>query len=143
VGLEGLLTELGVAAVLDSVELKTVRVGVDEVILGEEVRDTIHSGTHGEHHHDDDLVIGHLVLTKISDILSNIVGHLRSGGRYAIVVLDHTIVELRRHSDNHVIVVGVEIATFRDIVTEGSIVMVASQQVVRIVVETRLMGGGL
>jgi len=51
--------------------------------------------------------------------------------------------ELRRHGDNHVIEVGVEVTTFRDIVTERSIVVVASQQVVGVVVETRLVSGSL
>jgi len=66
------------------------------------------------------------------------VGHLGGGRGGAVVVLDHTIVELGRHGDNHVIVVGVEVATLGDIETEWGSVMVASQQVIGVVGETRL-----
>jgi len=38
--------------------------------------------------------------------------------------------ELRRHGDDHVIVVGIEIAALGNVQTEGSVVMVTSQQVV-------------
>ena len=78
-GLEGLLTELLVATVLDSVELHAVRVGVHEVILGEEVGDEVESGRKRQHHHDDDLVIGHLLLAEVGDVLCDIVGHLGGG----------------------------------------------------------------
>ena len=48
--------------------------------------------------------------------------------------------ELRWHSNDHVIVVRVEITTFRHIKTERWLVMISGQQVIRIVSETRLMG---
>jgi len=143
VGLESLLTELLVATVLDSVEFETVRVRVHEMVLGEQVGDTVHEGREGKHHQDNNLVIGNLLLAEVSNVLSNVVGHLRGRRRNTIVILDHAVVELRRHSDNHVIVVGVEVTTFRHIVTERSIVVIASQQVVGVVVETGLMSGGL
>jgi hypothetical protein len=52
-------------------------------------------------------------------------------------------VKLRRHSDNHVIVVRVEVATFGDIMTEGRVIMIASQQVIGVAGKTGLMGSSL
>ena len=48
--------------------------------------------------------------------------------------------ELRGHSDDHVIVVGVEVATLGNVKTEGRLVMITSQQIVRVVDQTWLMG---
>ena len=142
-GLEHLFTELFVATRLDSVEFEPVRVGVDVVGLGEHVRDRVERGDDSEHHADDDLLIRGLVLSKERDVLGDIVGHLRGRRRRAIFVLDHTVMELRGHGNNHVIEVGVEVAALRDIEAEGRRVMVASQEVVRVVRETGLMGTSL
>ena len=46
--------------------------------------------------------------------------------------------ELGRHSNNHVIVVGVKVSALWDIKTEWGRVMVASQQIVGVVGKTRL-----
>lgn len=43
VGLEGFFSELSVASVLDSVDLKSVRVAVDVMVLCEHVRYWVHS----------------------------------------------------------------------------------------------------
>jgi hypothetical protein len=45
--------------------------------------------------------------------------------------------ELGRHGNDHVIKVGVEVSAFRDIQTEGRVVVVTSQQVVGVVDHTR------
>jgi len=66
------------------------------------------------------------------------VGHLWGGGGCAVVVLNHTVVQLWGHGDNHVIVVRVEVATLWHIETEWWGVMVASEQVVWVVGQTRL-----
>jgi len=71
------------------------------------------------------------------------VSHLRGGGRSSIVVLNHTVVQLWRHGDNHVIEVGIEVTTFWNVVTEGGFVMVTSQQVVSIVGQTDLVSSNL
>ena len=141
--LEHLLTELLVAAGLDSVELQSVRVGVHVVILGEHVRERVERGDDSEHDADDDLLVGLLVLAEVGDVLGDVVSHLGRGGRRAVIVLDHTVVELRGHGDDHVIEVGVEVATLRDIQAEGRGVVVASQQVVRVVRQTGLMSACL
>ena len=143
VGLEHLLAELLVAAGLDGVELEPVRVGVHVVGLGEQVRDRVEGGDDGEHHHDDDLLVGGLVLAEVGDVLRDVVGHLRGRRRGAIVVLNHAIVQLRGHSDDHVIVVRVEVTTLRHIETERRLVVVAGQEVVGVVDETGLMGASL
>ena len=77
-GLEHLLTELLVSTRLDSIELKTVGVRVHVVILSEHVRDGVESGDDGEHHHDDDSLVGLLALSEVTDVFGDIVGHLRS-----------------------------------------------------------------
>lgn len=135
-GLEGLLTELFVSTVLDGIHLETVRVGVDVMVLGEQVADGIESEGNEEDHGEHNLGVRNLRFTEVGDIFSDIMGHLRSGRRSSIIVLNHTIVKLRRHSNNHMIEVGVEVSALRDIETERSVVVVTSQQVVRIGAET-------
>jgi hypothetical protein len=120
-----------------------VGVGVDVMVLGEHVGDGVED--HGGHqdHTEDDLGVGDLVSSKESDVFRNIMGHLRGRRWGSIIVFDHTVMELRRHGDNHVIEVRVKVATFRYINTERSRVVVSSQEIVRIVVETRVHGGSL
>jgi len=138
--LEHLLTELLVTTALNSVELETVGVRVHVMVFGEQVRDGVEGSNYTEHQGDDDLLIGGLVTAKVRDVLRNIMGHLRSGRGGAVVVLDHAVMELRGHGDDHVIVVRVEVTTLGHIKTERRRVMVASQQVVWIVDKTGLMG---
>jgi hypothetical protein len=138
VGLEGLLTELLVAAGLHGVQLETVGVGIDEMVLGEEVRHWVEGGDDAEGHHEHDLGVWHLGATQVVDVLGDVVGHLWGGGWGAVVVLDHTVVQLWGHGDNHVIVVWVEVTTLWHIETEWWRVVVASQQVVWVVDETWL-----
>ena len=135
---EHLLTELLVSTRLDSVELESVGVSVHVVILCEHVRDGVESGDDGEHHHDNDSLVRLLALSEVADVLGDIVGHLRGGGWGAVLVLDHTVVELRGHGDDHVIVVGVEVATLGHIKTERRRVVVAGEQVVGVVDQTWL-----
>ena len=59
-GLECLLSELLVAAILDCVHLKSVGVGVDEVVLGEQVGDRVEGGNDAQSHHQHDLGVGNL-----------------------------------------------------------------------------------
>ena len=140
VGSEHLFSELLVATGLDSVHLESVRVHVHEVVLGEQVGDGVHGSGDSEHHDEDHLLIGHLGSGDEGQVLGDVVSHLRSGRGSTIVILDHTVMELRRHGNNHVIEVGVEMATLRNIKTERRVVVIASQQVVRVVDKTGLMG---
>jgi hypothetical protein len=48
-------------------------------------------------------------------------------------------VELRRHRDNHVIEVGIEVAALGDIKAKGRGVVVTCKEVVRVVDQTRLV----
>ena len=138
VSLEHLLTEFLVATRLDGVELEAVGVGVHVVILGEHVRDGVERGDDGEHHHDDDPLVRLLALAEVTDVFGDVVSHLRGGRRGAVIVLNHAVVELRRHGDDHVIVVGVEVATLGHIKTERRRVVVAGEQVVGVVDEAWL-----
>ena len=65
--------------------------------------------------------------------------HLWGGGWGTIIVLNHTVVQLWWHSDNHVIVVWVEVSTLWYIKTEWWVVVVARQQVVWVVDQTRVV----
>ena len=78
---ESLLSEFLVTSVLHSVELQSVRVGVDVMLLGEDVRDRIESSHHTEDHGDDHHSVRHLVSSKEGDVFSDVVGHLKAGQR--------------------------------------------------------------
>ena len=143
VGLEHLFSELLVATVLDGVDFETVRVGVHVVVLSEQVRDRVESSDEAEGQPDGDLLVRDLALSEVGQILRHIVGHLGSGGGGAIFIFNHAVVELRRHGDDHVIVVGVEVAALGNVETEGGVVVVTCQQVVRVVNQTWLMSVSL
>lgn len=68
---------------------------------------------------------------------------MRGRGGGSIVVLNHTIVQLWRHGDNHVIEVGIEVTTFWNVVAEGGFVVETSQQVVSVVGQADLVSGDL
>ena len=51
--------------------------------------------------------------------------------------------KLRGHGNDHMIIVGVEVAALGNVKTEGSVVVVASQQVVRVVNQTWLVSVSL
>jgi len=70
-------------------------------------------------------------------------GHLGSRRRGTVLVLDHSVVELRGHSDDHVIVVRVEVPALRDVESEGRAVVVAGQEVIRVVDVSRAVGDSL
>lgn len=110
------------------------------MILGEHVRDWVEGGDDGKHHGNDDLLIWSLGFTEVRDVFSDIVGHLWGRCLGAIIILNHTIMELWWHSNNHVIEVWVEVATLWDIMTNWGIVVEASEQVVWVVNVTWLMG---
>ena len=141
--LESLFSKLLVASVLDCVNFEPVRVKVDEIVLSEHVGNGVHSADDAEHHNNDHFCVRNLALSEVGQVFCNIVRHLRGGGGGSIVVLNHTVVQLWGHGDNHVIKVGVEITTLRNVVAEGGFVMETSQQVVSIVSQTDLMSGYL
>jgi len=75
---ESLLSELLVSTVLNSIHLQSVRVGVDVMVLGEEVGDGVHEASNTEDHSGLDLLIGTLGVSKIGDVFGDIMGHLGS-----------------------------------------------------------------
>jgi len=130
VGLEHLFSELLVASVFDSVHLESVGVAVDVVVLGEEVADGVDGCTNGESHADDNLGVRHLVSSNEAEVLGDIMSHLRSRRGSSIVVLNHTVVQLRGHCNDHMVEVGIEVSSFWDIETEWWVVVVTGEQIV-------------
>lgn len=63
VGLESLLAELLVATILHGVDFQSVRVTIDEMVLGEQVRDGHEGSADAKSHHEDDLGVGNLGAT--------------------------------------------------------------------------------
>ncbi|TNV87372.1 hypothetical protein FGO68_gene4872 [Halteria grandinella] len=139
VGLEHLFSELLVSSVLDGIDLKSVRVGVHVMVLGEQVRHGVEGGNDACDHADDYLLVGHLALAEVAEVLGHVVGHLGGRGGDAVFVLNHAVVQLRGHGDDHVIVVGVEVAALGNVKTEGGCVVVTSKEVVRVVDQTWLV----
>ena len=135
---ESLFSEFLVTSVLHGVDLESVRVTIDEVRFSEEVRDWVHHGGDCQSGVDHDLLVWNLRSGDEHEVFRHVMSHLWCRGRSAVFVLDHTIVQLWWHCNNHVIVVWVEVATLWNIKTEWWGVVVTSQQVVWIVGETRL-----
>ncbi len=132
-GLEGLFSELFVASILDGVHLESVGVAVYIMVLGEKVADRVECCLNETHHAENDSGVRGLNSGKVSEILRNVVSHLRSTGRGSIFILNHSIVQLRGHSNDHMIEVGVIVSALGDIETEGGIVVIPSEQVVGVV----------
>ena len=143
VGSKHLLTELLVSTILNCVNFKSVWVTVYVVILCKQVRDRIHCAKHSNHHHHNNTLVRNFILSQESDVFRNIMCHLRSWCWSAIFIFNHAIMKLRGHSNNHVIVVRIEITTLWNIQTEWRSVVEASKQVVRIVRQTWRMGCSL
>tara|TARA_B110000305_G_C19310800_1_gene573888 strand:+ start:78 stop:512 length:435 start_codon:yes stop_codon:yes gene_type:complete len=140
---EGLLSKFLIASVLDGVDLKSMRVAIDIMILREEIRDWVDSEGDEQSGVNHDLLIWNLGARDEHEVLRHVMSHLWGRSWSAIFILDHTIMKLRRHSNNHVIVVWVEMSTLWDVETEWRIVVVSSQQIVWIVDQTRVMRSSL
>lgn len=140
VTLEHLFSELLVAlAVLDCIDFKSVRVGVDVMVLCEEVWNGIESKNDATNHTNDNLLIWHLWSSDVSEILRNIMSHLWSWSWSTIFVFNHAIMELWWHSNNHVIKVWVVESALWNIESERWVVVVTGQQVVWVINETWLV----
>ena len=131
-----LFSELFVSTVFDCIYFESVGVAVDVMVLGEHVGDWIDGCNYTEQHVDNDLGVWNLVSSDESKVFRNIMGHLWSGGWGSIVVLNHTIMELWWHSNNHMIEVWVEMSTFWNIKSKWWVVMVSSKEVVGVVDQT-------
>jgi hypothetical protein len=69
--------------------------------------------------------------------------HLWGRGWCAVIILDHTIVKLRRHCDNHMIIVRIEISTLWNIKSERWVIVITSQKVIWVVDQSRVVRGSL
>lgn len=134
--LEHLLSELLVSTILDGVNFESMGVAVNEMSFGEKVGDWIESSNNGETKADQDFGVWNLSAGNVHEIFGDIMSHLWSGGRSSIFILDHTIMQLWGHSNDHVIVVWVEVSTLWNIVTEWGVVMVTGQKIVGVVDQT-------
>ena len=140
VGLKGLLSKLLVTTVLNCVDFKSVWVCVNIMILCEQIRNWVESSNNAKGHHKYNFCVRNFWMSEIWDVLCNVVSHLRSGGRSAIIVLNHTIMKLWGHSNNHVIKVRIEVTAFWYIKTKWWCIVITSEQVIWVVSKTRLMG---
>jgi len=78
VGSEHLFSELLVATVLYGVDFESVRVGVDHMVLGVQIRNWHHASKSSESKVDDDLGVWDLWSSNEHKELGDIMGHLRS-----------------------------------------------------------------
>jgi len=141
--LVGGVSELSVSTGLEGVGFESVGLGVDVVVLGHHVGEGHPDSEHGHEDLDHHLFVWDSSSSQEDEVLRDIVGHLWGGGLGSVVVLNHTVMELRRHGDNHVIVVWVEVSSLWHINTLGWVVVVSSQQVVWVVDDTWRVSGGL
>ena len=127
---EGLFSEFFVSAIFNRVHLESVGVAVHIMVLGEQVADWVECGNDASNHANDQLGIRHFAARQVLEIFRDIVGHLGSTGWSSIFVFYHPIVQLRRHSNDHMVKVRIIVSTFRYIETKGRIIMITSQQIV-------------
>lgn len=133
---EHLLSELLIAAIFYSIHFESVRVCVYVMVLGEQVADRVKCCNDESDHAQDDLCIRNFTSSQVHQILWHVMSHLWCTWRNTIIVFNHAIVQLRRHSNNHMIEIWIEESTFWNIMTEGRIIVISCQQVVGVVDET-------
>lgn len=68
-----------------------------------------------------------------NDKVSYIIGHLRGRCRRSVFEIEHTIVQLSGHTNNHVVKVRIKVFTLGDVHSVGGFEMVASHDVVNVV----------
>ena len=136
VSFEHLFSKFLIATVLDCVYFKSVGIGVDVMILCEKVTNGVESCHNTNNHETHYLGIRNLASWQEHKIFWDVMCHLRCTWWYSIVVFNHPIVQLWRHSNNHVIKIGIEESTFWNIMTERWVVMEPSQNVIGVVDET-------
>lgn len=94
--------------------------------------------SNGRHdHHSSQSDIGELFVLQEVQEGGDIMGHLRGGGGGTVIILEHAIMELLRlnmsypgHTDDHMMMVGVEVPAFRDLMAKGRDVVIGSQNIV-------------
>jgi len=97
-------------------------------------------GDGSEPHDVSGFLIGSLVTVSslhVRDEVGDIISQLGSGGGGTIFVFEHTIIKLSGHTNDHMIIVGVEVFTLGDIDTMRGLVVVTGQDVEDVVDATR------
>lgn len=75
--LKHLLSELLVPSILHSVDFESVGVGVDEMVLSEQVTNGVNGRTNAANHSNHHFSIRHLVLSHVGQVFTDIMSHLR------------------------------------------------------------------
>lgn len=89
-------------------------------------------GYTSEDHEVSDFFIGSLVTVSslhVRDEVGDIISQLGSGSGGTIFVFEHTIIKLSGHTNDHVIIVRVEVFTLGDIDTIRGLVVITGQDV--------------
>jgi hypothetical protein len=132
VGLAG-LPVLVVQAVTHSIHFGPVAQQVPVICVGLQVFEG-HQQQAGSHDHPlpDFLVRAPIAVPPLHERneVRHVVGHLRSGGGCPILVVEHPVVELPGHTNDHVVEVGVEGLALGDVHTIGWLEVVARHDVV-------------
>lgn len=108
--------------------------------LGPEVSDGVDHDESGADDGEEELSVSEedtLSSLHVGDEVGHIIGHLGSGGSGVIVVVNHIVLELSGHTDDHVIEVGVEVLSFGDIDSGRRRVLVSGEDVVDVGDSTR------
>jgi len=93
-------------------------------------------GNTSENHEVSGFLIGSLVTVSslhVRDEVGDVISQLGSGGGGTIFVFEHTIIKLSGHTNDHMIIVRVEVFTLGDIDTIRGLVVVTGQDVEDIV----------
>jgi len=138
-----LFSELLIPSILYCIYFESMWIGVDIMVFGEDVADRVECSNNESNHSNNHLGVWGSMSRYIFQIFRHIMCHLRSTRWHSIFILNHSIMQLRGHSNNHMIKVGIKISTFWYIMSKWRSIMITCQQIIRIVDKTRLMGSNL
>lgn len=126
-----------VDTITNGIELMPDTQKASEITLGLHVSEGVHADScENEHAH---VSKGHIVMLgshsalKVAQVVGNVEGHLWGGDGSAVVVVDHSVLQLSGHADDHVVEIWVKIFTVGNIQAVGGFIVIASQHVVNVV----------
>lgn len=131
-----LLEVVVVDPVADGVHLPSDGEEVSVVGLRFEVLEGPDEEEAGDDHVGSELLVGSSVAGSSlheGDEVGDVEGHLRSGCGRSVLVVEHAVLELAGHTDDHVVEVGVEALSSGHLDAEGRLVVVAGRNVVDVV----------
>ena len=110
-----------------------MRIGVDVMVFCEQVADRIDGSNNAKNHSNYSFSIWYSTFSNKGNIFRYIMSHLGSTSWSSIFVFYHSIVQLLRHSDNHVIKIWIEVSSLRHIQSERRIVVIPCKQIIWVV----------